>query len=97
VNFLKQVGSSGVTYEECPPLIVKQMNMIPSFTGPARVSSVYVPYVCNHCDQETMQLIDTSGFQKGKISVVETMPCELCKEGEMELDGQPAHYFAFIK
>ncbi|MBI1859309.1 MAG: hypothetical protein HYR96_00110 [Deltaproteobacteria bacterium] len=97
VNFLKAFGENNAAFEECPPTVVKQMNMIPSFTAGAKIASVYVPYVCDNCDAETMALIDVSKFSKGKFSVKETIPCEACKEGEMELDGHPAQYFSFIK
>src|SRR5947209_4539543 len=46
VTFLKEVQASEIRFEECPPLIVRQMNMVPSFVGNATVTSVYVPYVC---------------------------------------------------
>ena len=97
VNFLKAFGETNAAFEECPPIVVKQMNMIPSFTAGAKITSVYVPYVCDNCDKESMALVDTSQFTKGKFSVKEAIPCEACKEGEMELDGHPAQYFSFIK
>lgn len=97
VNFLKAFGEANAQFEECPPIVVKQMNMIPSFTAGAKITSVYVPYVCDNCDKESMVLVDTSTFAKGKCQVEEAMPCEECKEGEKELDGHPAQYFAFIK
>lgn len=97
VNFLKAFGETNAAFEECPPIVVKQMNMIPSFTAGAKITSVYVPYVCEDCDTEAMVLVDTSTFSKGKCQVNKTIPCEACKKSEMELDGHPAQYFAFIK
>lgn len=93
VNFMKQIGHVEVVYEECPPLIVRQMNMIPSFVGHATVKSVYVPYVCDKCENETMVLIESEEFG----SVAETVNCESCQKGEMEFDGHPQQYFAFTK
>lgn len=97
VNFLKSFGDANAAFEECPPTIVKQMNMIPSFTAGAKITSVYVPYTCDRCEKEAMVLIDTSQFSKGKTPVTESMPCKECKQGELELDGHPTQYFAFIK
>lgn len=97
VNFLKAFGDNNAAFEECPPTVVKQMNMIPSFTAGAKIKSVYVPYTCENCEKESMLLIDTSQFKKGSTQITESMPCPACKEGELELDGHPAQYFSFIK
>jgi hypothetical protein len=94
VNFLKELGGKEIYYEECSPLIVRQMNMVPSFLGNAKVLSVFVPYVCDNCEQEKLVLANKDQFG-GKIA--ETIPCEACKQGEMELDGHPQQYFAFAK
>jgi hypothetical protein len=93
VNFVKSIPEVEVTYEECPPLIVRQMNMVPSFVGHGKVKSVYVPYVCDACESESLALVHENEF----ASVAETMPCENCKKGEMEFDGRPEQYFAFSK
>lgn len=98
VNFLKDLGTTKIVYEECPPLIVRQLNMVPSFAGNATVSSVYIPYVCDNCEAEKVILATSDKFQnRQSLQIAETMPCESCKEGEMELDGNPQQYFAFIK
>jgi hypothetical protein len=98
VNFLKDLGSTvQVSYEECPPVIVRQMNMVPSFMGRAKVISVFAPYVCDNCEKEKMVLINSESFSKGNIQVRENFVCEFCQKGEMELDGQPEQYFAFSK
>lgn len=94
VNFLKDLAGKEIYYEECPPLIVRQMNMVPSFIGNAKVLSVFVPYVCEKCEQEKLVLIGEA--QLGK-NVTESFPCESCKQGSMEIDGHPQQYFAFAK
>lgn len=93
VNFLKSMGDKEIIFEECPPIIVRQMNMIPSFTRGATVQSVYVPYVCDSCDTESLVLVESSEFS----NVAETATCEHCNKGEMEFDGTPEQYFAFSK
>lgn len=97
VNFMKDLASAKIVYEECPPLIVRQMNMVPSFMSHAKVTSVYVPYVCDECESETMTLVTHDKFGNGNPSIPESMTCTSCKEGEMELDGNPKQYFAFAK
>jgi hypothetical protein len=91
------MGKSQIAFEECPPLVVRQMNMVPSFVGHARVLSVFVPYVCDNCETEKMVLVNADHFAKGKLNIAETVPCDSCKKGEMELDGHPQQYFAFSK
>jgi hypothetical protein len=96
VNYLKDLTGSEIAYEECPPLIVRQMNMIPSFMGPAQVQSVYAPYVCENCEVEKLILTEAKTFKD--LSLLEHgKTCESCQKGEMELDGHPQQYFAFAK
>jgi len=97
VNFLKELGKAEIAYEECPPLIVRQLNMVPSFMGPAKVLSVFVPYVCDECETEKLVAVTADKFAKGGAAVQEAITCDKCKKGEMELDGQREQYFAFAK
>ena len=97
VNFMKDLQSVPIIYEECPALIVRQMNMVPSFLGHATVASVYVPYVCESCESEKMTLVTADKFNKGNPNIPETLKCDSCNDGEMELDGNPKQYFSFAK
>jgi anti-anti-sigma regulatory factor len=94
VNFLKDIAGRQVVYEECPPIIVRQMNMVPSFLGAAKVVSVYVPYVSDETDEEKLILFTAEKFTSSGFSVPETIKEE---SGELELDGNPQQYFAFTK
>jgi len=96
VNFLKELGKVQIFYEECPPLVVRQMNMVPSFRGGATVVSVYVPYVCDACDTEKLVLIQGDKLADTS-SIPEAFKCDTCKKGEMEIDGHPDQYFAFLR
>ena len=94
VNFLKELSGKEVIFEECPPLIVRQMNMVPSFVGEAKVTSIFLPYVCDACDKEKHVLKEIEELQ-GEIP--ETMDCDCEEKGEMELDAHPKQYLAFLK
>lgn len=94
VNFLKSLSGSQIYYQECPPLIVRQMNMVPSFVGHAHVLSVFAPYICDNCEQEKLVLIGEDLFDK---EMEESFPCTACNQGAMELDGHPKQYMAFAK
>ena len=97
VNFFKDLNNTQVIYEECTPLLVRQMNMIPSFLGKAHVASVFVPYLCATCEEEKIILVKEDKFNGGNIKIEETLVCEKCQKGEMEFDGKPKQYFAFTK
>ncbi len=94
VNFMKQVADRPVYYDSCPPLIVRQMNMVPSFVGHAKVLSVFASYICEACEVEKLVLIANKDFG---ANIKETFPCQSCGNGEMEFDGQAQQYFAFAK
>ncbi len=93
VNFIKNLKDKNVFFEECPPIIVRQMNMVPSFKQHAKVMSVFVPYVCDTCEAEKLVLVGEKEMER----VEEALPCDNCEHGEMELDGQKEQYFAFAK
>lgn len=95
VNFWRELSSTPVFYIECPPVIVRQMSMIPSFSGHAQVLSVYAPYVCNDCETEQLVLISSEQLMSNPPQIPETLTCNQCKVGEMELDGSPRQYFSF--
>ena len=97
VNLWKELSGREIFYIECPPVIVRQMNMIPSFSGQAKVVSVFVPYVCDNCETEKLVLVGQQELSLSSPKVAESFSCENCKNGEMELDGNPKQYFAFKK
>ncbi len=97
VNFLKELGAAKIFYEDCPPLVVRQMNMVPSFTGSAQVLSVFVPFVCDNCESEKWMLLDSDALKSPESQVQQTIQCESCTKGEMAFDGHPKQYFAFRK
>ena len=96
VNLMKELGSSPIEFMECPPLVVRQMNMVPSFLGSAKVVSVYVPYVCDSCEHEDNQLVKIDDYKSG-TPVAESLTCKNCSSEEMEMDGNVKQYFAFVK
>lgn len=82
-----------LTYEECPMVVVKQLNAVPAFQGKAKVTSFYAPYFCESCDSEQMQLLQTSQIQNGTPPQV---ACPTCKK-PMNFDAIPNQYLSFTK
>lgn len=97
VNFFKEQSAKEIFYVECPPVIVRQMSMIPSFCGSAQVLSVFAPYVCDNCETEKLVLVGNQDFSSDPMQIQDTLPCENCGNGEMELDANPQQYFSFRK
>ncbi len=96
VNFMKELNNSSIEFVDCPPTIVRQMNMVPSFLGKANVISVYVPYVCDACEHEHQELTQIKDYKSG-TPVAESLKCPNCSSEEMEIDGNVKQYFAFVK
>lgn len=59
IKFMKSasIGRS-LVFEHCPPAIVGQINVVPSFLGDSVVQSVYAPYACAKCDFEDQFLLE---------------------------------------
>lgn len=97
VNIMKELSGSQVQYVDCPPVIVRQLNMVPSFLGHAQVQSVYVPYVCDSCNSEFVIAAKQDQFQPGNVTVPENMNCPSCQKATAETEEPNDLYFAFIK
>jgi len=76
-----------LTLEKCSVPFVNQMNLVRDFVGGARVTSVYVPYLCTKCSKSPVRL----------ASLGEAMPeagkCDC--GGALEMDADEQHYLAF--
>lgn len=103
VNFINELKSMRIFYEDCPPLIVRQMNMIPSFKGHAEVRSVQIPYACDNCDDQSLVLFDgngqglKTGTNPSDLKLPTGHSCEECKKGKPEFDESVEEYFAFLE
>jgi DNA-directed RNA polymerase subunit RPC12/RpoP len=96
VNLMKELANAKIHYQECPPMIVRQMNMVPSFVSHAQVSSVYVPYICDKCNNEFIMPAQNQQFQKGQVTVPESVSCPKCNTAA-ESEEPNDLYFAFMK
>jgi hypothetical protein len=82
-----------LSYEECTPTIVTQLNMIPGFLGNARVASVYVPIACQDCNQADQVLVEAADFPEGSATL--SLPkCKKCGGLSVSVDTLE-EYFEF--
>lgn len=95
VIFLRSIEEGGrkVIFEECPPDIIMQINMIPSFLGKAKVRSFYTNYVCESCDVTQKVLIDAASLPPKTLPP--SQQCPTCKS-QMETEELEEEYFAFL-
>ncbi|MEZ4742253.1 MAG: hypothetical protein R3B45_07385 [Bdellovibrionota bacterium] len=97
INFMRTAEKGReVIFEECPPEIVSQINMIPSFKGNAKVRSVYAGYACDHCNNEQWKLFeDGRNMPSDSDSEVEELKCPKCGE-VMEMDELEEEFFSWL-
>ena len=94
VQFLRGIGEGReITFEECSPDVIMQINMIPNFQSKATILSFFTNYVCEQCNATQKTLIDRRQLP------AKTMPpkqkCQACSE-EMETEELEDEYFAFL-
>ncbi|MBF0236753.1 MAG: hypothetical protein HQM12_03545 [SAR324 cluster bacterium] len=95
INAIEKINTDiAIFFEDCPPVVVYQMTMIPNFTARAKVLSVYAPFYCAECGNQEDILITMEGF-----NLDEGLPEVKCKEcGEaMEFDDDEESYFYFME
>jgi len=96
INAIEKISDDiEIFFEDCPPVVVYQMTMIPNFTARAKVLTVYAPYYCTECGHQEDILIKMEGF-----SLDDGLPdvkCPSCREAEMEFDDDEESYFYFME
>lgn len=99
-EWIKWIGTAGgvpISYNECPKIIVDQINMVQGFLpAQGRVNSFYVPYYNEESGSEKNVLfkLGSEFTETGEIKA----PMVKDDEGhEMEMDVVGAKYFKFLK
>lgn len=96
LSFLKHIQKErDITFEECAPIVVNQINFIEDFRGIGKIVSFYGFFSCTKCDHESSYLFDTTKGYKKIIEEVSQISCEKCKSG-MELEEDEDAYFRFL-
>lgn len=93
-NFIRAVpAGKQLVLEKCSVAFVNQLNMITDFAGPARIASVFVPYLCNRCDKPAERLVEIVAGGSPP-----TLPEARCAcGGTLEPDVIEDLYFSFLK
>jgi anti-anti-sigma regulatory factor len=95
INFMRQISDKDVTFEECTPEIVTQLNMIPSFRGRATINSVYGAYQCDSCKTQALVLFkEGQNMPRNESDPVPSPGCPKCGK-QMEMQEIEEEFFAF--
>ncbi len=97
IRAFKDIVAKGteLVFEECPPAMVEQFNVISNFTAGGRVESVYLPYCCESCHATLVQLAPLAKL----LQIYKNLPELACPKcgGKAVFDEFPEDYFAFIE
>lgn len=96
VNFFRvfQDGKS-ITFTECTPDIIMQINMVSCFSSSAKISSFYVSFNCMSCNKETVHLLENISQKEEALEQSKKMSCEKCG-APLELEVAEENYFEFL-
>ena len=95
VDAMRSLTSNAtVSFVECSPSVVDQLNMITGFLGKGRVVSFVGPMMCPICDA-TEDVV----FEAKMVRDLEGLPETRCPScgGIMELDDDPESYLLFVR
>lgn len=97
INFIREIeGKRAVVYEECPPEVVSQINMIPNFKGKSQIKSVYASYACEKCNTHKLELFTTGvNMPKSADDKVPEVHCPTCAS-VMEMEELEDEFFAWL-
>ena len=97
IKWMSTAGGAAITYNECPKIIVDQINMVQGFLpATGKVMSFYVPYYNDDSGTEKNVLFS---FGKEYSDSGVNPPAEVKDDqgNPMEMDVVEAKYFKFIK
>ncbi len=95
VLFLRDFKAAhAIEFEECAPVIVAQMNMLPSFRQKMPVRSVYVPFSCPQCKLVCHELYLAKDFP-ADIDALKAGPCKKCGS-QTSTEDVEEDYFGFM-
>lgn len=95
IKFLEKIPEkSTIVYNNCPQIIIEQINMVHGFFRKgAVINSFYAPYFCESCNKEAKIHLKTEQVKNKKAPKIE---CPNCGEENMDFDAIEAQYFNFL-
>lgn len=97
VKALKGLSAKYYAYVHCRPSIVRQFNMVAGFGAKGEIISVFLPYICEECDEEFETLLDLrSQYNAAKSAQPPLAGCPSCG-ATAEFDDIAESYLAFVE
>lgn len=97
-NFIRHVSKrvETVYLVACSPKVVDQLNLVADFAGSARVHSFLAPYRCEHCDAESVRLVQLdSDWEMIRSQNLPDFPCGTCGT-VYTFDENPAVFLSYV-
>ncbi len=95
VNFLRAIpGETALVFTEVAPIMIQQINMIPSCQGRAHIASFYTNYLCETCNKTKVVLTETQ-----LLPPKSPPPGQRCErpDCDMATEELEEEYFAFLQ
>ncbi len=84
-----------IVFEKVKPPILEQFNLIRRFGGGGRILSLYIPYLCEPCGQETLALKSADECRRGDHWACPVTKCPSCRAA-MVLDDDEKEFFLYF-
>lgn len=98
INLMRELSSKKLTFQECTPEIVNQINMIPNFKGNAAIESVYGTFFCEKCEKTHEELFVTGkNFPQPPDFKLASVTCKNCGHPNIEFEEVEESFFAFAR
>ena len=96
IKYFQGVQAKGtkLTFIECSPAIVEQINLISNFVCGGKVESIFLPFSCASCKTELVGLFKSEDLKKVQFNVPD-LKCSKCG-GKAAFDDIPDEYFGFL-
>lgn len=88
-------AGSRITYRNCSPTVVLQLNTVVNFAMGAAIESVLAPFSCMACGAQLNRAFEVSALRQVESPAFEPVPCK-CGD-VMEFDEVPERYFLFLR
>ena len=91
-----RLASIRVELHRVAEVLIHQLNIVPAARAAADVKSFYATYVCEHCGEEQLELLDVATHHAA-LAALQPPPvtCRACKRPAV-LAAAPELYFSFV-
>ena len=85
-----------IIFEECSPVVVNQINMLPEFQSNSKIVSIFGEFLCEDCGFTKNEKFLTEAGYDTLVSQMANRACQSCDGGEMQLCDFPESFLSFM-